>query len=376
MRVAATICVFTNDHVTVEVQRCRGPPSSARRPCEARSHLSQATTRSSRPQGPRYNDRGTHSAQIVAELDRYIVGQQKAKRAVAIALRNRWRRRRRPARSARRGGAKNIIMIGPTGVRKTEVAATGQALASAVLESRSLQVHRGRLRRARRRVDDPRPDRAVGEHGQGGDDGPRAGAGGAACGGSPARRAAAAPDRAVLVELARGDHARRLARDDQGQAPPAAPSRKAGRPARRARDAAAIAADDRGPVRPGHGGDGHQPQGHALEHHAEPDQAPEGARGRGAAAPGSGGSPEARGHGRGGIPGHPAGRELGIIFLDELDKVAGRKGATARTSVGRVQRDLLPIVEGSSVTTKYGVVRRITSCSSPPVRSTSPSRRT
>jgi ATP-dependent HslUV protease ATP-binding subunit HslU len=61
-------------------------------------------------------------AQIVAELDRYIVGQQKAKRAVAIALRNRWRRQNVPPELRDEVAPKNIIMIGPTGVGKTEVA--------------------------------------------------------------------------------------------------------------------------------------------------------------------------------------------------------------------------------------------------------------
>jgi ATP-dependent HslUV protease ATP-binding subunit HslU len=61
-------------------------------------------------------------AQIVAELDRYIVGQQRAKRAVAIALRNRWRRQNLPPELRDEVAPKNIIMIGPTGVGKTEIA--------------------------------------------------------------------------------------------------------------------------------------------------------------------------------------------------------------------------------------------------------------
>ena len=61
-------------------------------------------------------------AEIVAELDRYIVGQHKAKRAVAIALRNRWRRQNLPPELRDEVAPKNIIMIGPTGVGKTEVA--------------------------------------------------------------------------------------------------------------------------------------------------------------------------------------------------------------------------------------------------------------
>jgi ATP-dependent HslUV protease ATP-binding subunit HslU len=60
--------------------------------------------------------------QIVAELDKYVVGQHKAKRAVAIALRNRMRRQKLPAEMAAEVAPKNILMIGPTGVGKTEIA--------------------------------------------------------------------------------------------------------------------------------------------------------------------------------------------------------------------------------------------------------------
>jgi ATP-dependent HslUV protease ATP-binding subunit HslU len=60
--------------------------------------------------------------QIVAELDRYIVGQGAAKRAVAIAIRNRWRRQQLPPELRKDVTPKNIIMIGPTGVGKTEIA--------------------------------------------------------------------------------------------------------------------------------------------------------------------------------------------------------------------------------------------------------------
>src|SRR5437867_4332289 len=60
--------------------------------------------------------------EIVAELDRYVVGQAAAKRAVAIALRNRIRRQRLPAAVAAEITPKNILMIGPTGVGKTEIA--------------------------------------------------------------------------------------------------------------------------------------------------------------------------------------------------------------------------------------------------------------
>jgi ATP-dependent HslUV protease ATP-binding subunit HslU len=60
--------------------------------------------------------------QIVTELDKYIVGQADAKRAVAIAIRNRWRRQQLPADIRRDVSPKNILMIGPTGVGKTEIA--------------------------------------------------------------------------------------------------------------------------------------------------------------------------------------------------------------------------------------------------------------
>src|SRR5438552_10902972 len=60
--------------------------------------------------------------QIVQELDRYIVGQDAAKRAVAIAIRNRWRRQQLPDELRKDVTPKNIIMIGPTGVGKTEIA--------------------------------------------------------------------------------------------------------------------------------------------------------------------------------------------------------------------------------------------------------------
>ena len=69
--------------------------------------------------------------QIVAELDRYIVGQGDAKKAVAIALRNRWRRQRAPEGIREEISPNNIILIGPTGVGKTEIARRLAKLAGA-----------------------------------------------------------------------------------------------------------------------------------------------------------------------------------------------------------------------------------------------------
>jgi ATP-dependent HslUV protease ATP-binding subunit HslU len=69
--------------------------------------------------------------EIVSELDRHVVGQADAKRAVAIALRNRWRRKRLDERLREETTPKNILMIGPTGVGKTEIARRLAKLAGA-----------------------------------------------------------------------------------------------------------------------------------------------------------------------------------------------------------------------------------------------------
>lgn len=73
----------------------------------------------------------TTPQRIVAELDKHIVGQDEAKRAVAIALRNRWRRARIPEPMRTEITPKNILMIGPTGVGKTEIARRLARLANA-----------------------------------------------------------------------------------------------------------------------------------------------------------------------------------------------------------------------------------------------------
>src|SRR5512142_1669495 len=69
--------------------------------------------------------------EIVSELDRYIVGQHEAKRAVAIALRNRWRRQQLSEELREEVLPKNILMIGPTGVGKTEISRRLAKLAQA-----------------------------------------------------------------------------------------------------------------------------------------------------------------------------------------------------------------------------------------------------
>ena len=69
--------------------------------------------------------------EIVSELDRFIIGQKEAKRAVAVALRNRWRRKQLPDDIRDEVYPKNILMIGPTGVGKTEISRRLAKLAKA-----------------------------------------------------------------------------------------------------------------------------------------------------------------------------------------------------------------------------------------------------
>jgi ATP-dependent HslUV protease ATP-binding subunit HslU len=97
MRVAAEICIYTNGNLTRRTVI----------PLPERSATAVDTL------SPK---------EIVAELDRYVVGQARAKRAVAIALRNRLRRQKLPPELAEDVAPKNILMIGPTGVGKTEIA--------------------------------------------------------------------------------------------------------------------------------------------------------------------------------------------------------------------------------------------------------------
>ena len=95
--------------------------------------MTQSSSKASQPadQGAPADPGAFSPREIVSELDRYIVGQGAAKRAVAIALRNRWRRQQLPEDLREEVLPKNILMIGPTGVGKTEIARRLAKLAQA-----------------------------------------------------------------------------------------------------------------------------------------------------------------------------------------------------------------------------------------------------
>ena len=95
--------------------------------------MTQSSSKASQPadRGAPADPGAFSPREIVSELDRYIVGQGAAKRAVAIALRNRWRRRQLPEDLREEVLPKNILMIGPTGVGKTEIARRLAKLAQA-----------------------------------------------------------------------------------------------------------------------------------------------------------------------------------------------------------------------------------------------------
>ena len=302
--------------------------------------------------------------EIVAELDRYVVGQRQAKRAVAIALRNRWRRQQVDPVLRDEIAPKNIIMIGPTGVGKTEIARRLAKLAHApfvkVEASKFTEVgYVGRdvesivrdLAEVAVQLVRAEELERVRE-----------------------RAAAAAEER--LLDLLAGQVAAERARAGF-LAPAAGPAESATTPRDRLRaDLREGRLDDRwvevdvteGPQIPmlgvlgPQGGDPGLDLGELFRNLPPP----------------FGGRtkkqkmrvPEARAHlekEEGGKlvdedrvrrEGIRRAEESGIVFIDEIDKIAGRQGAQG-PDVSRegVQRDLLPIVEGSTVATKFGPLR-------------------
>ena len=134
MEITAELCIYTNNHFTMEWVAAIDEESAERRIRRTRAgdeRVNGETAPSDRPAPPNNAPQSAPPApklenltpaQIVAELDKYIIGQNEAKRAVAVALRNRYRRQLLAEQLRREVQPKNILMIGPTGVGKTEVA--------------------------------------------------------------------------------------------------------------------------------------------------------------------------------------------------------------------------------------------------------------
>ena len=118
IEVASEICVFTNNNIKIE--KFNGKSNVT--PLVQKSNASKEDETLVSSLSPR---------EIVSELDRFVVGQNKAKKAVAVALRNRWRRQALKGEMKNEVLPKNILMIGPTGVGKTEISRRLSKLAEA-----------------------------------------------------------------------------------------------------------------------------------------------------------------------------------------------------------------------------------------------------
>ncbi|MEO8198496.1 MAG: ATP-dependent protease ATPase subunit HslU [Thermoanaerobaculia bacterium] len=312
--------------------------------------------------------------QIVAELDKYVVGQRAAKRSVAIALRNRWRRQQLPREVADDIVPKNILMIGPTGVGKTEIARRLAKLAKApflkveaskftevgyvgrdcesiirdlteigvaiVREERRSAVAATAAERAEERLLDlllpPGPPAGATVLGAiGGTGAPAPGADSPAA--APAvedahttreklrerLRAGALDSRIVEIEVEDGAAPSLEMFTPQGveeiginlkEMMPGLFSRRKRQKASVAEAREALLAEE-------------------AEKLIDRQQLARDARARV--------------------------EQTGIVFLDEIDKIAGREGSSHGPDISRegVQRDLLPVVEGTTVSTKYGPVK-------------------
>ena len=305
---------------------------------------------------------GMTPQEIVSELDRHIVGQTAAKRAVAIALRNRWRRQQVDEKLRGEITPKNILMIGPTGVGKTEIARRLARLADApfikveatkftevgyvgkdvdsivrdLVESAVKQERDLQMKRQRARAEDAAEDRVLDilvppPRASTNDFGLTAAAPAAAPpAGNTARqtmrkrlREGALDDKEIEVELADPKPSleimgppgmEEMAEQLKGMFSSLGTQRRKTRKLRIdealrllvEEEAAKLVNDDDIKT--------------AAVHNAE---------------------------------------QNGIVFIDEIDKVTSRAetGGTAEVSRQGVQRDLLPLVEGTSVTTKYGIVK-------------------
>ncbi len=312
--------------------------------------------------------------EIVAELDRYIVGQAEAKKAVAIALRNRWRRQRVPPELRDEILPKNIIMIGPTGVGKTEIARRLARLAGSpfvkVEASKFTEVGyvgrdvdsmvRDLVEAAVKLVKEEEMEKLRG-------------------------RARDAAEEKILDALGHGGlgvgfrgAVRRVAGEGEGEEP-GMTSREKARAQLRAGtlddEAVEVEVSERAaPLLPMVAGPGMEDMAQGLNDMFQN-------LGNNPLVSMLGGGPKKR---KRKLPVRDAlellteeeaarlvdmervtrealdrAQNHGIIFIDEVDKIAARAegGGGPDVSRGGVQRDLLPIVEGSNVNTKYGVVK-------------------
>ena len=288
---------------------------------------------------------------IVAELDRHVVGQSKAKRAVAIALRERWRRQCLAPDVAREITPKNILMIGPTGVGKTEIARRISRLTDApfvkVEASKFTEVGyvgrdvdsiaRDLVDAAIRLVKEERRGRVLDRATASAEE-------------KLVELLSAAPAAEAAGGLLEGrDRIRRDLREGKLES----------------REVELEVADERTPQISVMTPQGVEEMGIDL-----PGMMPGlfgGPKKRRVKLPVSDARPllidreadaltdEAT------VPQEAIRRaeESGIVFLDEIDKIAGREGKGSGPDVSRegVQRDLLPLVEGTSVKTKHGMVK-------------------
>ena len=299
--------------------------------------------------------------EIVAELDRFIVGQRDAKRAVAIALRNRWRRRQVAEELREEIAPKNIIMAGPTGVGKTEIARRLARLAQApfvkVEASKFTEV--GYVGRDVEGMIRDLVEIAV--HMVRAEEEEKVGA----------RARAAAEERLldILLPPPRPVRPGEPSRGEESDGPPGSESRerlrgmlREGKLSERTvdvevRESAMPAIDLIGVAGAGEGIEGNLQEmlGGLFPKKVRRKKMK---------------IPEALAF----LEKEEAARMIdmdqvkrmaverteqsGIVFLDEIDKIAGRESA-AGPDVSRqgVQRDLLPVVEGSNVNTKHGMVR-------------------